>query len=87
VPGSRSANTLECTNTACRADLTFDFNKRVVVVDKTPEDKAEELAAAAAKKAAAAAKKVRTRAWGTARARPSWVRGDISLAGSGAVFC
>ncbi|KAI8463884.1 MAG: hypothetical protein J3K34DRAFT_388819 [Monoraphidium minutum] len=57
VPGSRGANTLECTNTACRADLTFDYNKRVVVVDRTPEDKAEELAAAAAKKAAAAAKK------------------------------
>jgi hypothetical protein len=57
VPGSRGSNTLECTNTSCRADLTFDLNKRVVVVDKTPEDKAEELAAAAAKKAAAAAKK------------------------------
>lgn len=57
VPGSRGSNTVECSNTACRADLTFDYNKRVIVVDRTPEDKAEELAAAAAKKAAAAAKK------------------------------
>jgi uncharacterized short protein YbdD (DUF466 family) len=57
IQGSRGSNTVECGNPACRADLTFDYNKRVIAVDKTPEDKAEELAAAAAKKAAAAAKK------------------------------
>jgi len=50
VPGSRGSNTIECGNPTCRADLTFDYNKRVIVVDKTPEDKAEEIAAAAAKK-------------------------------------
>lgn len=57
VPGNRSSNTVECSNPSCRADLTFDYNKRVIAVDRTPEVKAEELAAAAAKKAAAAAKK------------------------------
>lgn len=57
VSGNRGSNTVECTNPSCRADLTFDYNKRIIVVDRTPEDKAEQLAAAAAKKAAAAAKK------------------------------
>lgn len=57
VPGSRGSNTVECSNPSCRADLTFDYNKRVIVVDKTPEVKAEEIAAAEAKKKAAAAKK------------------------------
>jgi hypothetical protein len=55
VPGNKGQNMLECTS--CKADLTFDLNKRVVVVDRTPEEKATELAAAAAKKAASAAKK------------------------------
>eukprot|EP00877_Chromochloris_zofingiensis_P012845 jgi/Chrzof1/7814/Cz02g37160.t1 len=55
VSGNSGQNTMECTN--CKADLTFDLNKRVVVVDKTPEEKNKVLAAAAAKKAAAAAKK------------------------------
>lgn len=50
VPGNRSSNTVECSNPSCRADLTFDYNKRVIAVDRTPEVKAEELAAAAAKK-------------------------------------
>lgn len=57
IAGSRGSNTVECGNPSCRADLTFDYNKRVIAVDKTPEEKAEQLAAAAAKKAAAAAKK------------------------------
>lgn len=58
VAGSRGSNTVECGNPTCRADLTFDYNKRVIVVDKTPEEKAVEIAAAEAKTAAAAAKKV-----------------------------
>lgn len=57
VAGSRGSNTVECGNPSCRADLTFDYNKRVIVVDKTPEEKAQALAAAEAKRAAAAAKK------------------------------
>jgi len=55
VPGNRGVNVTECTG--CRADISFDFNKRIVVVDKTPEEKAEAIAALAAKKAASAAKK------------------------------
>lgn len=55
VAGNRGTNMLECS--ACKADLTYDLNKRLIVVERTPEDKAEEMAAAAAKKAAAAAKK------------------------------
>ena len=55
VAGNRGSNILECAG--CKADLNFDQNKRVVVVDRSPEDKAAEAAAAAAKKAAMAAKK------------------------------
>jgi hypothetical protein len=55
VAGNRGSNIVECAG--CKADLNFDLNKRVVVVDRAPEDKAAEAAAAAAKKAAAAAKK------------------------------
>lgn len=55
VSGNKGSNVLECSN--CKADLTYDLNKRVIVVDRTPEEKAQTLAAAAAKKAAAAAKK------------------------------
>jgi hypothetical protein len=55
VPGNKGNNKLECSG--CKADLTYDMTKRVIVVDRTPEEKAEEAAAAAAKKAAAAAKK------------------------------
>lgn len=55
VPGNRGVNVIECTG--CRADISFDLNKRIVVVDKTPEEKAEAAAALAAKKAASAAKK------------------------------
>jgi uncharacterized Zn finger protein (UPF0148 family) len=55
VSGNRGSNVVECSN--CKADLTYDLNKRVIVVDKTPEEKAEAMAAAAAKKAASAAKK------------------------------
>ncbi|GLC34319.1 hypothetical protein PLESTB_000742600 [Pleodorina starrii] len=55
VAGARGQNTLECHN--CKADLTFDEYKRIVVVAETAEVKAEKIAAAAAKKAAAAAKK------------------------------
>lgn len=69
VPGSTGSNTVECANQTCRADLTFDYNKRVIAVDKTPEDKAEELAAAAAKKAAAAAKKAAMAAKKAAKAQ------------------
>jgi len=50
------SNVVECSS--CKADLTYDLNKRVIVVDKTPEEKQASIAAAAAaKKAAAAAKK------------------------------
>lgn len=55
VSGNKGVNVLECSN--CKADLSYDLKKRVIAVDRTPEDKAEEMAAAAAKKAAAAAKK------------------------------
>jgi len=55
VPGNKGNNKLECSS--CKADLSYDQNKRVIVVDKTPEEKQTEIAAAAAKKAAAAAKK------------------------------
>ncbi|GLI67159.1 hypothetical protein VaNZ11_011372 [Volvox africanus] len=55
VAGNRGQNTLECYS--CKADLTFDEYKRIVVVAETSEVKAEKLAAEAAKKAAAAAKK------------------------------
>eukprot|EP00878_Enallax_costatus_P000914 GHUV01001044.1.p1 GENE.GHUV01001044.1~~GHUV01001044.1.p1 ORF type:complete len:416 (+),score=103.50 GHUV01001044.1:3-1250(+) len=55
VAGNKGPNVLECGN--CKADLTYDLNKRVIVVDRTPEEKAQALAAAAQKKAAAAAKK------------------------------
>jgi hypothetical protein len=55
VSGNKGSNVVECSN--CKADLTYDLNKRVIVVDKTPEEKQAMIAAAAAKKAAAAAKK------------------------------
>lgn len=55
VSGNKGQNVVECTN--CKADITFDLSKRIVVVQETAEVKAEKLAAAAAKKAAAAAKK------------------------------
>lgn len=55
VAGNRGVNVTECSG--CRADISFDLNKRIVVVDKTPEEKAEAAAALAAKKAASAAKK------------------------------
>lgn len=55
VSGNKGVNVLECSS--CKADLSYDMKKRVIVVDRTPEEKAEEMAAAAAKKAAAAAKK------------------------------
>lgn len=50
VTGNRGQNTVECGN--CKADLTFDEYKRIVVVAETSEVKQEKLAAAAAKKAA-----------------------------------
>lgn len=55
VAGNKGSNVLECSS--CKADLTYDAAKRVIVVDRTPDEKAAEMAAAAAKKAAAAAKK------------------------------
>ncbi|KAG2491953.1 hypothetical protein HYH03_009685 [Edaphochlamys debaryana] len=55
VHGARGQNLVECNN--CKADLTFDEYKRIVVVAEPAEAKQEKLAAAAAKKAAAAAKK------------------------------
>ncbi|GFR50417.1 hypothetical protein Agub_g12634 [Astrephomene gubernaculifera] len=55
VHGARGQNIVECYN--CKADLTFDEYKRIVVVAETAEVKQEKAAAAAAKKAAAAAKK------------------------------
>ncbi|KAG1671002.1 hypothetical protein FOA52_014244 [Chlamydomonas sp. UWO 241] len=55
VPGNRGTNVVECGN--CKAGLTFDQNKRIVMVDETSEDRLTKAAAAAAKKAASAAKK------------------------------
>ncbi|KAJ9506079.1 hypothetical protein QJQ45_016603 [Haematococcus lacustris] len=55
VAGNRGQNSSDCVS--CGAGLTFDENKRIVVVSETAEDKAVKAAAAAAKKAAAAAKK------------------------------
>ncbi|KAL6757857.1 hypothetical protein V8C86DRAFT_2614392 [Haematococcus lacustris] len=55
VAGNRGQNSTDCVS--CGAGLTFDENKRIVVVSETAEDKAVKAAAAAAKKAAAAAKK------------------------------
>ncbi len=45
----------ECVN--CSAGLTFDENKRIVIVSETAEEKQAKKAAEAAKKAASAAKK------------------------------
>ncbi len=42
---------------SCGAGLTFDENKRIVVVSETAEEKAKKAAELAAKKAASAAKK------------------------------
>ncbi|PNH08831.1 PGR5-like protein 1B, chloroplastic [Tetrabaena socialis] len=55
IAGARGQNVVECQS--CKADLTFDEYKRIVVVAETSEVKQEKLAAAASKKAAAAAKK------------------------------
>lgn len=55
VPGNRGTNIVECVN--CKAGLTFDQNKRIIMIDETPEEKQKKAAAAAAKKAASAAKK------------------------------
>jgi len=55
VAGNKGQNLVDCSS--CGAGLTFDSNKRLLVVAETPEEKAEKAAAAAAKKAAAAAKK------------------------------
>ncbi|GAX78944.1 hypothetical protein CEUSTIGMA_g6384.t1 [Chlamydomonas eustigma] len=55
VTGNRGTNVVDCKS--CRAGLTFDQNKRIVMVDEEPEEKLRKEAAAAAKKAAAAAKK------------------------------
>lgn len=68
VSGNKGVNVLECSN--CKADLSYDQKKRVIAVDRTPEDKAEQMAAAAAKKAAAAAKKA------AAAARKAAAAGD-----------
>eukprot|EP00199_Chlamydomonas_sp_CCMP681_P002468 CAMPEP_0119106584 /NCGR_PEP_ID=MMETSP1180-20130426/5042_1 /TAXON_ID=3052 ORGANISM="Chlamydomonas cf sp, Strain CCMP681" /NCGR_SAMPLE_ID=MMETSP1180 /ASSEMBLY_ACC=CAM_ASM_000741 /LENGTH=338 /DNA_ID=CAMNT_0007091947 /DNA_START=36 /DNA_END=1052 /DNA_ORIENTATION=- len=55
VGGNRGQNSCDCVS--CGAGLTFDENKRILVVNETAEDKAVKNAAAAAKKAASAAKK------------------------------
>lgn len=55
VAGNRGQNTSDCVG--CGAGLTFDENKRIVVVSETAEDKQAKAAALAAKKAASAAKK------------------------------
>lgn len=55
VRGNRGTNVVDCPN--CQAGLTFDQNKRIILVDQTSEEKQKLAAAAAAKKAAAAAKK------------------------------
>jgi uncharacterized Zn finger protein (UPF0148 family) len=66
VSGNRGVNVLECSN--CKADLSYDQNKRIIVVDRTPEEKATEMAAAAERKAAAAAKKAAAAARKAAKA-------------------
>jgi hypothetical protein len=43
VAGARGQNLVECSN--CKADLTFDEFKRIVVVAETPEVKQEKIAA------------------------------------------
>lgn len=55
VASNRGQNTSDCVS--CGAGLTFDENKRIVVVSETAEEKAKANAALAAKKAASAAKK------------------------------
>jgi len=50
VAGNRGSNVVDCHG--CGAGLAFDENKRVIVVDETPEVKQAKAAAAAAKKAA-----------------------------------
>lgn len=55
VTGNRGTNVVECGN--CKAGLTFDQNKRIVIVDEEPEERIKKAAALAAKKAASAAKK------------------------------
>lgn len=55
VRGNRGTNVVDCPS--CSASLTFDQNKRIVIVDETSEEKQKKAAAAAAKKAAALAKK------------------------------
>lgn len=55
VPGNRGTNVVDCVS--CNAGLTFDQNKRVILIDETPEEREKKIAALAAKKAASAAKK------------------------------
>lgn len=55
VPGNRGTNVVDCGK--CGAGLTFDQNKRIIMIDETPEEKQKKAAALAAKKAASAAKK------------------------------
>ena len=55
VTGNRGTNVVECVN--CKAGLTFDQNKRIIIVDEEPEERIKKAAALAAKKAASAAKK------------------------------
>lgn len=52
VQGNRGVNLVDCGS--CGASLQFDENKRIIVMDQSPEDKKAKAAEAAAKKAAAA---------------------------------
>lgn len=56
VQGNRGTNVVDCHS--CKAGLTFDQNKRIILIDETAEEKEKKLAAAAAKKAASAKKKM-----------------------------
>ena len=55
VTGNRGTNVVECPS--CKAGLTFDQNKRIIIVDEEPEARIQKAAALAAKKAANAKKK------------------------------
>jgi len=57
VASSSGLNKVVCED--CGADLTFDGSKRVIVVERTPDDKALDEQVKASEKAALAAKKVR----------------------------
>eukprot|EP00798_Chlamydomonas_sp_ICE-L_P003887 gene3887-13953_t len=65
VPGNRGLNVCDCPK--CNASLSFDENKRIIVVSETPEEREKKMSAkkaemAAKKKAAAEAQAARNAA-------------------------